>query len=154
MSALIITVGLEAEPFSPEEAAARFRRSAEGAGAIVHFIGLVRDSASSEAVRGLFLQHAPGLTLRTIEKFGIEAAERWHLQRADIIHRIGEVGPGEPIVFVATAAAHRRAAFEGADFLMDHLKSEAPFWKKERRASGDVWIEPRAEDYADKARWT
>lgn len=148
------SVGLKAEPFSPEEAAARFRERAEGAGAIVHFIGLVRDSAGDEAVRGLFLQHAPELTLRTIEALGLEAARRWDLGHVDIIHRIGEVGPREPIVFVATAAAHRRAAFEAADFLMDHLKSEAPFWKKERRAGGDVWIEPRAADYVDKARWS
>ena len=93
------------------------------------------------------------MTERGIEKAMTEAEARWPLMAIKVIHRTGEMAPGEAIVFVATASAHRRAAFEAADFLMDYLKTEAVFWKKEATPEGEHWIEPRSQDYEDRARW-
>ncbi|MEO0398594.1 MAG: molybdenum cofactor biosynthesis protein MoaE [Pseudomonadota bacterium] len=140
-------------PFAPGDELAQFQAKAAGAGAIVSFSGLVRAADADRTVLGLDLQHFPGFTEKRIAAFCETALQRWPLQDLTIVHRVGAMVPGEPIVFVATAAAHRRAAFEAADYLMDYLKSEAPFWKKERREDGDVWIEPGAEDKRDKSRW-
>lgn len=140
-------------PFSPGEALAAFGSGAKGAGAIVSFSGLVRDAASSGDVRSLYLQAYSPLTERGIEQAMNEAEARWPLIALQVIHRTGEMEPGEAIVFVAAASAHRRAAFEAADFLMDYLKTGAIFWKKEVTQTGEHWIEPRAEDYQDSARW-
>ena len=124
------------------------------AGAIVSFSGIVRPrNASGARVSGLYLQAYPPLTERGMAAALAEALERWPLDGARIVHRIGDMGPGDTIVFVATASAHRRAAFEAADFLMDYLKTQAVFWKKETTPAGSTWIEPRSEDYADAARW-
>ena len=139
--------------FEPEAELRVFREGVEGAGAIVSFTGLVRDAAGAAEVSGLHLQHYPGYTEHEIEAIIADASARWPLQGLLVLHRVGDLAPEEPIVLVAAASAHRRAAFEAADFLMDYLKSEAPFWKKERRSDGDRWIEPRQQDYADKARW-
>lgn len=130
-----------------------FERAAEGAGAIVSFLGKVRAKANEDDVRALHLEHYPGVTERTIADIEREAHERWTIEHSLIIHRVGEMRPGEPIVLVCVAAAHRREAFEAADFLMDYLKTEAMFWKKEVSANGETWIEPREDDYNDAARW-
>ena len=113
----------------------------------------MRDHASSGAVRALTLQAYSPMTERGIETAMAEARERWPLMALKVIHRTGEMAPGEAIVFVAAASIHRRAAFEAADFLMDYLKTEAVFWKKEATATGEHWIEPRSQDYQDRARW-
>lgn len=147
-------ITLTPSPFSPSEALATFEKEARGAGAIVSFTGLVRDRAGNADVEGLHLQAYSPMTETGIEKAAADAHQRWPLTALRIIHRIGDMRPFEPIVFVATASAHRRAAFEAADFLMDYLKTEAVFWKKERTKAGSRWIEPRAEDYSDSARWT
>ena len=124
------------------------------AGAIVSFSGIVRpQNGAGERVTGLYLQAYSPLTERGMAAALAEALERWPLDGARIVHRIGDMGPGDTIVFVATASAHRRAAFEAADFLMDYLKTKAVFWKKETTPAGSTWIEPRSEDYADAARW-
>lgn len=146
-------ITLTDQPFSPSAALEAFQTKARGAGAIVSFTGLVRDHAASGAVSGLHLQAYSPMTERGIESAASEAARRWPLDAIEIIHRTGDMAPFEPIVFVAAASAHRRAAFEAADFLMDYLKTEAVFWKKETTPDGTRWIEPRAEDYADNARW-
>jgi molybdopterin synthase catalytic subunit len=138
-----------AAPFDPEEEARRLRRT--GAGAVVTFLGQVR-SEGDPSLR-LFLEHCSGLTEKEIAAFAAAACERWPLEALIIRHRIGEMAPGEPIVFVGAAAAHRRAAFAAADYVMDYLKSAAPFWKNERDARGARWIEPRAEDHRDLERW-
>lgn len=140
-------------PFDAADALKAFEARAKGAGAIVSFTGLVRDHASSGEVTRLHLQAYSPMTERGIEDAVATAHTRWPLIASHVIHRTGDMPPGEPIVFVATASAHRRAAFEAADFLMDYLKTEAVFWKKETTAAGEKWIEPRAEDYKDKARW-
>lgn len=140
--------------FRPDEELRRFQARTAGAGAIVSFTGLVRDIAASGSVKSLYLQSYSPLTENGIAAAGQEAEARWPLDGWRVVHRVGDMPPGEPIVFVAAAAAHRRAAFEAADFLMDYLKTEAVFWKKETTAGGEKWIEPRAEDYADRQRWT
>lgn len=140
-------------PFEPSDALKRFEAEAGGAGAIVSFSGHVRPQAASGPVTSLYLQAHSPLTERGIEAAAGRARERWPLTALTVLHRIGEMAPGEAIVFVATASAHRRAAFEAADFLMDYLKTEAIFWKKETGPEGAAWIEPRAEDYADRLRW-
>lgn len=141
------------QPFDAGSELRAFEAQAEGAGAVVSFTGLVRDAAASGDVTSLFLQAYSPLTERGIENAMADAETRWPLTALKVIHRTGDMKPGEAIVFVATASAHRRAAFEAADFLMDYLKTEAVFWKKEITTAGERWIEPRAEDYQDRARW-
>lgn len=123
------------------------------AGAIVSFSGQVRPKAGSSDVKALHLQAYEPMTTNGIESAAREVQNRWPLDGVIIKHRIGEIAVGETIVFVATASAHRRAAFEAADFLMDYLKTEAVFWKKELTEQGEDWIEPRKEDYRDRNRW-
>ena len=125
-----------------------------GDGAVVAFLGLARDSSASGPVSGLFLDHYPGFTERSLETIAAEAAERFDISDVRVAHRCGEVRPGEAIVFVAVAARHRRAAFEAADYLMDRLKTEAAFWKREDGPAGSRWIEPTDKDRADRARWS
>lgn len=140
-------------PFDPEAELATFRSSLKNAGGLVSFTGLVRPSSQGGEVSVLSLQHYPGMTERGIAEAVAGVASRWPLEAVLVIHRVGEMAPHEPIVLVATASVHRRAAFEAADFLMDFLKSRALFWKSETGAQGREWIEPRDEDYADAARW-
>ncbi len=147
------------KPFNPATEIETFEKGAQNAGAIVSFTGKVRDTVSGgarsdEQVTGLFLDHFPGMTERSIEKFVDKADERWNLIAIRIIHRYGLLKPDEPIVLVCTASAHRRDAFEAADFLMDVLKTRALFWKKEISGNHESWIEPREADYQDALRWS
>lgn len=144
---------LEPRPFDPYAHLSAFSREAGDAGAIASFVGVVRGEGG-RGVRALFLDHFPGVAERAIRGAAAEAQKRWPLLALRIVHRIGETPVGEPVVLVATAAAHRRPAFEACDFLMDYLKTDAPFWKKEISGAGEVWIEPRGEDYSDRARWS
>jgi len=120
-------------------------------GAVVTFSGLVRDSGG---LASLELEHYPGMAEKALAAIEAEAAARWDLQASLVIHRYGRLVPGERIVMVATAARHRRAAFEAAEFLMDYLKSRAPFWKKESGAEGSRWVAASEGDAAALARWT
>lgn len=138
------------KPFDPEAEHRQFRNRAGDAGAIVAFTGVVRGEGG---VTTLTLSHYPEFTDTEIARIGQKAEVRWPLTAWHVVHRIGDMSPGEPIVFVATASKHRRAAFEAADFLMDYLKSEAPFWKQETRGEATRWIEPRTQDIADIKRW-
>ncbi|WP_411818381.1 molybdenum cofactor biosynthesis protein MoaE [Hyphococcus sp. DH-69] len=140
-------------PFVASEFLARFEDGEQGEGAIVSFVGKVRAAAKNDTVTALVLEHYPGVTERSIQKIEDEALSRWAINRVAIIHRVGKLLPGEAIVMVCVSSAHRRDAFEAADFLMDYLKTEAMFWKKEIRANGQSWIEPRSDDYNDAARW-
>lgn len=146
---------LSEDPFSPEHELAAFTAGLSGAGAVVCFTGIARPrSGDGRAVTNLFLEHHPRLTTRSLERIAADAAARFALDAVRIVHRCGDIAPGEPIVFVATASAHRRAAFEAADYAMDRLKSEAVFWKREDRADGSDWIEPTPADARDLARWS
>jgi molybdopterin synthase catalytic subunit len=146
-----MTVRLQTEPFEPGALLTGFSTGRAETGAVVSFTGLAR--AETGAVSTLELESYPGFTDVEIETFAEAARTRFSLDDLLIVHRVGRIAPGEAIVFVATAAAHRRAAFEAADHLMDYLKSRAPFWKKEHGPAGARWIEPSAQDVADAARW-
>ena len=140
-------------PFSASQALSDFETQIGDAGGVVSFTGHVRTDAAKGRVTTLHLQHHPKLTEAGIAKAKADAEARWPLTACKIIHRIGDMSPGEAIVFVATASKHRRDAFEAADFLMDYLKTEAVFWKKETTETGVSWIEPRHKDYEDSKRW-
>ncbi len=146
-----MTVRLQAEPFEPGALLTGFCEGRAETGAVVSFTGLAR--ASAGAVTTLELEAYPGFTDTAIERIAEAARERFSLQDLLVVHRIGQIAPGEAIVFVATAARHRREAFEAADHLMDYLKSRAPFWKREHGPDGARWIEPNDRDIADAARW-
>ncbi len=122
-------------------------------GAVVSFTGLVREIAGGGAGQRMTLEHYPGMTESALEVIEAEARARWPLNGVTIIHRIGPMAPGETIVLVLAASRHRHAAFEAAAFLMDYLKTRAPFWKKEETAQGAAWVDARESDDADSARW-
>jgi molybdopterin synthase catalytic subunit len=145
-------IRLQTERFDPGALLSAFCQRRDEVGAVASFTGLVRGEAGG--VEALELEAYPGFTETEIEREAQAAIERFALLDVMALHRIGRIAPGEAIVFVATAAAHRRAAFEAADFLMDYLKSRAPFWKKSHGPDGARWIEPTAKDYEDAKRWT
>jgi molybdopterin synthase catalytic subunit len=123
------------------------------AGAVVTFVGLVRQMAGKQSVNELFLQHYAGLTEKLMGDILEEAATRWNLLAARVIHRVGHLAPGDQIVYVGIAAIHRGDAFAACEFVMDYLKTKAAFWKKETDSSGSHWIESRTEDQQRAERW-
>ena len=137
----------------PASELAKFAAEHPQAGGVASFIGQVRAESGESAVLELELSHYPPLTLPGMEALADEACQRWPLDGLLLLHRTGSLLPVEPIVLVVAAARHRRDALLAVDFAMDHLKSEAWFWKRERTAAGWCWVEPRAADYADQARW-
>jgi len=146
-------VRLGANAFDPAAELARFLEAHPGSGGIASFIGQVRAESGADAVLELELSYYPPLTLPGMKTLADEALAQWPLDGLLIFHRVGAMEPGEPIVLIAAAARHRRDAFLAADFVMDHLKSDAWFWKRERTAAGWRWVEPRAEDHTDRLRW-
>jgi molybdopterin synthase catalytic subunit len=123
-------------------------------GAIVTFTGVVRSENDGAGVAGMTLEHYPGMTEAELARVEAEAGQRWPLQASLILHRVGNLEPGDNIVLVVTASAHRQAAFEAAAFLMDYLKTRAPFWKKERTGEGEErWVDARDSDDAAAKRW-
>ena len=146
---------LETHSLDPAAEFERFVGAHPGAGGIASFTGVVRPrTVSGERVEALELLHYPPLTQPGLERLGETTTRRFCLDGLLVVHRTGLLKPGEPIVLVAAAAAHRRAAFEAVDLAMDHLKSDAWFWKRERRGGDWHWIEPRQQDHADLSRWT
>ena len=143
-------VRLLAEPFTPGQFVGPFTNAHPGLGGVCTFVGEVR---GEEGVEALELSHYEPLTLAGMDDLADRTLERFDLMGILIVHRVGEMRPGEPIVLVSAAARHRRAAIQAVDFAMDHLKSDAWFWKREKRADGWHWIEPRTDDHADLARW-
>jgi len=144
-------ISLTDQGFDPGPLLSGFCRGRAETGAVASFTGLAR--AEGGETRILELEAYPGFTEAQIGAIAETARTRFDLQDLMIVHRIGQIAPGEPIVFVATAASHRRAAFEACDYLMDYLKSRAPFWKKEHGPDGARWVEPRTQDHEDIARW-
>ena len=122
-------------------------------GALVTFSGLVRNSADGQPISAMELEHYPGMTEKALGKIEAEARERWSLQASLIIHRSGPLKPGDQIMMVATAAPHRQDAFAAAEFLMDYLKSRAPFWKNETTPDGGTWVDARESDEDALKRW-
>ena len=149
-----MSVRLAVEPFAAERELAEFAAGLAGEGAVVSFLGIARArTANGEEVERLVLDHHPRLTLVSLNEIAAAARERFGIASLRIVHRSGAVAPGETIVVVAAAAAHRRAAFEAADYVMDRLKTDAVFWKREDRPGGSHWIEPREDDYSARERW-
>lgn len=125
----------------------------DGAGGVVSFVGQVRSGGERGELLAMELEHYPGMTESALQGIVAEAGQRWPLLAVSIVHRVGRLQPGDPIVLVAVAAAHRAPAFEAAEFIMDYLKTRAPFWKKEITATGEHWVEARDRDEHAASRW-
>lgn len=146
-------IRVQADRFDVGAELARFTEGRTDIGAVASFTGLVRDRHNGETVTAMTLEHYPGMTEAELERIEAEARARWPLDDCLVIHRYGRMLPGEPIVLVLTASAHRAAAFEACAFLMDWLKTKAPFWKLEETPEGERWVEARASDDDAAARW-
>ena len=147
------TVRLQREPFDAAAEAAKLTRGRTDVGALVTFTGICRGSEAGEPIAALTLEHYPGMAEAEIERHVAEAVERWPLLGVTVIHRHGRIVPGEDIMMVATASSHREAAFAAAEFLMDYLKTRAPFWKQVEKADGKIWVDAKATDDAAAERW-
>ena len=149
-----MAVRVQHEPFDLASEVAAIKRGRTDIGAVVTFTGTVRDNVEGKRLLAMTLEHYPGMTEGELFRVEREANARWPLTGSAIIHRHGRLTPGEDIVLVVTASAHRAAAFAAADILMDYLKTSAPFWKKEELADGTVtWVEAKASDDAAAKRW-
>jgi molybdopterin synthase catalytic subunit len=147
------TIRLQREPIDAAAEVAKLARGRTDVGALVTFTGVCRGSENGEPIAALTLEHYPGMAESEIERHAAEAAERWPLLGATIIHRYGRILPGEDIVLVVTTSSHREAAFAAAEFLMDYLKARAPFWKMVEKADGTTWVDAKATDDAAAERW-
>jgi len=145
-------ISVQFEDFSVAE---EYAKLAEGtdAGAVVTFIGKVRDFNQGEAITGLSLEHYPGMTEKSLEEIVVQACERWPLLQTRVIHRVGDLDLGDQIVFVGVSSAHRGAAFQACEFIMDYLKTRAPFWKKEQTPDESRWVDARETDSSAADRW-
>ncbi len=146
-------IKVQREAFDLGEELAALSRDNHRIGGLASFVGLVRDMAGEKAVSAMTLEHYPGMTEKMLARIEAEARERWPLEASLIIHRYGRLEPGDPIVLVACASAHREATLEACQFLIDWLKTEAPFWKQEECAGGAHWVEARASDDAAREKW-
>ncbi len=147
------TVRLQREPFDAAAEAAKLTRGRSDIGALVSFTGICRGSEAGEPIAALTLEHYPGMAEAEIERHVQEAKERWPLLGVTVIHRYGRMVPGEDIVLVVTTSSHREAAFAAAEFLMDYLKTRAPFWKQVEKAGEKTWVDAKQSDDAAAGRW-
>ena len=148
-----VTIRIQQADFDITQEIAALTRGRTDIGAVVSFSGICRDSEAGEAIAALTLEHYPGMAEAEIERHVEEAKTRWPLMGVTVIHRHGRIAPGEDIVLVATASSHREAAFAAAEFLMDFLKTRAPFWKQVEKAGEKTWVEAKATDDAAAGRW-
>ncbi|MFQ5783328.1 MAG: molybdenum cofactor biosynthesis protein MoaE [Alphaproteobacteria bacterium] len=148
-----MTVRVQRDDFDPGAEIAALGEGRRGIGGVVAFVGLVRDVAGDTALEAMTLEHYPGMTERKLAAIEAEARARWPLEASLIVHRYGRLEPGERIVLVVTASAHRKAAFEACEFLIDWLKTRAPFWKLEETAEGERWVDARDADDDAAGRW-
>jgi molybdopterin synthase catalytic subunit len=148
-----MTIRLQREDFDVGAEAAKIARGRTDIGAVVTFTGVCRDHEAGHGVAALTLEHYPGMAEEEIARHVAEARARWPLLDVTVIHRYGRLVPGDNIVLVVTASAHRAAAFAAADFLMDYLKTRAPFWKQEERPHGTTWVDAKEADDAAAGRW-
>jgi molybdopterin synthase catalytic subunit len=148
-----VFISVQQEDFSLEHEAGLLRGRSANTGALVTFTGLVRDIHEGAEVTALFLEHYPGMTETSLQEIVAQARARWPLQAITVIHRIGLLQAGAQIVFVGVTSAHRHAAFTACEFIMDYLKTRAPFWKKSMQADGEHWVEARSSDEAATGRW-
>ncbi|WP_248794747.1 molybdopterin synthase catalytic subunit MoaE [Pseudomonas sp. MWU13-2105] len=148
-----MAIRVQVQAFDPGAEVNALHAANLGIGAVVSFVGYVRDFNDGREVAGMFLEHYPGMTEKALGKIVAQARERWPLLGLEVLHRVGALEPGEPIVFVGVTSGHRQAAFDACNFVMDYLKTQAPFWKKENTAEGPHWVEGRASDQAAAERW-
>jgi molybdopterin synthase catalytic subunit len=148
------TIRIQEADFDIAQEIAALTKGRTDTGAVVTFSGLCRGTEDGGTIAALTLEHYPGMAEAEIARHAETAASRWPLTGLTIIHRVGRIMPGENIVLVVTSSAHRQAAFEAAEFLMDYLKAHAPFWKREEGASGASWVDARDHDDAAADRWT
>ena len=149
-----VTIRIQEADFDIAREIAALTQYRKDIGAVVSFSGICRDNEDGESIAALTLEHYPGMAEAEIARHAETAMSRWPLNGLTVVHRVGRIMPGENIVLVLTASAHRQAAFEAAEFLMDYLKTNAPFWKREESPKGTSWIEARDHDDAAAARWT
>ncbi len=148
-----MTVRIQAQDFDAGAEIAAIRRGNAAIGAVASFVGIVRDVNEGDPVSEMTLEHYPGMTEKSIEGIIEEARRRWDVIEALVVHRVGTLRPTDPIVLVVIASGHRGDAFAACEFIMDYLKTQAPFWKKERTGDGTRWVDARASDDAAAERW-
>lgn len=148
-----MSVRVQTADFDVADEIARLRGNDARVGAVAAFVGLVRDVNDGDTVRTLTLEHYPGMTEKALEAIVDEAKSRWAVYDALVIHRVGTLKPTEQIVLVVVTGAHRGEVFSACEFIMDYLKTRAPFWKKEQTPDGERWVEARASDHDQSARW-
>jgi molybdopterin synthase catalytic subunit len=149
-----LTIRIQQADFDIAREIAALTGGRKDVGAVVSFSGICRDNEADATIAALTLEHYPGMAEAEITRHAETAMARWPLMGLTVVHRFGRIAPGENIVLVLTASQHRQAAFEAAEFLMDYLKTSAPFWKREEKPSGTSWVEARDQDDAAAARWT
>jgi molybdopterin synthase catalytic subunit len=148
-----VSVKVQTEDFSPQAVVEALCKGRADIGAVVTFIGLVRDSAQAESISAMELEHYPGMTEKALQDIVDQAHQRWQLQGVSIIHRVGKLRPAEQIVMLAVASPHRGEAFQACEFMIDFLKTRAPFWKKEYTPQGAHWVDARESDSTALKRW-
>lgn len=149
----MVSVQVQTEAFSIDELTRGLHDDDNTTGAVVTFVGYVRDINLGKNVSSMFLEHYPGMTERSLQNIVDHAMQRWPLKRVKIVHRVGPLKAGDPIVFVGVASGHRQASFEACSFLMDVLKTRAPFWKREDNQSGSQWVDGRESDQVAARKW-
>jgi len=146
-------IRVQQDPFDAAAELTAFRKAHGNDGATVMFLGTVREITGEKTISAMTLEHYPGMTERQLEAIGAEAAKRWPITASLVVHRYGRMLPGEDIVMVITQSSHRDAAFDAARFIMDFLKTKAPFWKLEEGETGKAWVEARSSDDEAASRW-
>ncbi len=150
---MAVAVRVQSEDFDAGAEISALRRDNPRVGAVASFIGIARDMNDGEAVSNLVLEHYPGMTEKSLEDIAAQARDRWDIVDVLIVHRVGELKPTDQIVLVVVTGMHRGEAFAACRFVMDYLKTKAPFWKKERTAQGERWVEARSSDDEAAERW-
>ena len=148
-----VRISIQAASFDPGDEIRELRRASLDVGGISVFVGVVRDTNKEDMVSGLYLEHYPGMTEKQIKAIVDEAKSRWDVRAATVIHRVGQLHPGDEIVFVGVGSHHRGDAFDACEFIIDYLKTRAPFWKKETTETGDRWLVTRDSDIQTADSW-
>ncbi len=148
-----MSISVQTDDFDVGLEVAKLRKAHADAGAVVCFVGQVRDINEGDLIGNMTLEHYPGMTEKSLQAIEHEARKRWNILGATVIHRVGILKPQDQIVLVAVASAHRGDAFQACEFMMDYLKTQAPFWKKEHTEQGERWVEAKASDDEAQARW-
>ena len=148
-----MSVSIQEEDFDVGAVMDELRSTSNNVGAMVSFVGLVRDMSFDEKIENIFVEHYPGMSEKALNKIIAEAQKKWDLLAVRVIHRVGTLGPNDQIVLVATASSHRGQAFSGCEFIIDYLKTDAPFWKKEVKTLGSEWVVTKDSDVQRMERW-